>query len=80
LHDVYTCVYTENMNTAPISRRETVLTIEGDRPLSDYAGLPYLFVTYEGDTIEGVTEVDGYRLIVRFADGRWAFASYQWAE
>jgi hypothetical protein len=68
------------MWTTPIKRRETVISIEGDRPLSDYAGQPYLFVTYEGDTIEGVTEVDGYRLIVRFADGRWAYASTQWAE
>lgn len=61
--------------------RETTITIDGALPMSTYAGRPYLFVTYEGDTIEGVTEVDdAQRLVVRFADGRWAYARTEWAD
>jgi hypothetical protein len=63
------------------SRRETMLVISGDKPMSHYAGRPYLFVTFDGDTLEGVTAIDDKdRIIVRFSDGRWAYANTRWAE
>ena len=72
------------MTTNQRTRRESSISIDGGRPLTDYVGRPYCFVTYDGDTIEGTTElvnerlphvpVPVERLIVRFADGSWAYA------
>lgn len=56
----------------------TNITVRGDVPLSTYAGQPYTHVTYDGEVMHGITEVDGVRLIVRFADGRWAYCDTQW--
>ncbi len=55
------------------------MLINPNRPVSDFAGLRESFTTYEGDTIEGTTEVDSHgRLIIRFADGTWAFSPIQY--
>ena len=56
---------------------ETRIQTSGYQPLADYAGRPYTHVSWEGEVREGVTEVSRDRLIVRFADGRWAFAMTQ---
>lgn len=60
---------------------ETRIQMDPDRPVTDYVGLPYTFITYDGEALEGVTEADPryHGLRVRFPDGRWAHASgAQW--
>lgn len=60
--------------------RETTIVISGEKPMSYYVGRPYSFVTYEGDTIEGTTDVDDSgSLIVQFPSGKWAYARTRWA-
>lgn len=68
---------------------ETIITRNPDQPISDYAGQPYTFITWDGEAKHGTTEVmevwrDDHgntadKLIVRFPDGKWAHARYQWA-
>ena len=58
----------------------TTIIVDPNRPLAASAGLSYQHTTDEGVVLDGVTEVDSSdRLIVRFPDGRWAFASIEYA-
>lgn len=63
----------------------TEILMDPDRPMSDYVGLAASVITYEGETLTGITEEGsgpgiGHRLIVRFPDGRWAYADARWSK
>jgi len=60
---------------------ETVLTIDPEtQTFADVVGQPYTLVTWDGTAMSGTVDLgtDGVP-VVRFEDGRWAFARYEYA-
>lgn len=59
---------------------QTILDIDPEHEgFSDFVGEPYTFITYTGSVMVGVVELDARGVpIVRFPDGRWAYANYRY--